>query len=193
MTYTQIISIFEKMFYDKWGYVLGTAGVKWTEKKAQETGKGKKWVGHMVADCSGAFVYALKKGNINIYHGSNRIAREHVEKILPIDKWEPGMIAFKSKSPGQEGYNLPADYKLGGTHYNGDLKDYYHCGLLDHDGSVINLQSSSTGCVLSTRFENWLWCARLKGVEYSNVERPVSISYELGRKLYEELSGYYEK
>ena len=58
------------------------------------------------------------------------MARVEVKELLPISQAKPGMIAFKKREPGEEGYNLPDDYLLGGSHYNGDLADYHHVGLV---------------------------------------------------------------
>lgn len=188
MTSQEIVKIFEGMYNDKWGYVLGTAGEKWTEAKAKEKG-GSKWIGHYVADCSGAFVYALKKGGISVYHGSNRLARIYTKQLLSIDERVPGMIAFKGKLPGTEGYGLPNEYKVGGKYYNGDLTDYYHCGLVDANGNIINLQSSSTGCVISSASQNWSCCGYLKDVTYENA---ITIPYDMAKNLYLYLKGMFE-
>ena len=96
-----IITDFNQMLTDKWGYIPATAGTMWTQAKQDATQNamakkyGSKWIGHMVADCSGAFVYVYKKYNLSIYHGSNRIARKYIEEVLPISEAKPGMAAFK--------------------------------------------------------------------------------------------------
>lgn len=194
MNYKEVINIFENMLKNKWGYILGTSGELWTKEK-QERKKingGEKWIGHVVADCSGAFVYTLKQGNIYVYHGSNRIARYYVEKLLPMSQAKPGMIAFKYKVKGQEGYSLPADYKGGGKYFNGDLNDYYHCGLVVEDG-VINLQSTNTGCVKSAITQNWNKCGYIKGVVYEDkAEKTINIPYDLAMQLYSVLAGEFK-
>ena len=62
-----LISLFRQALEEKWGYIWGTSGVKWTaalQKELENTtdadrslGRqyGKKWIGHTVADCSGLF------------------------------------------------------------------------------------------------------------------------------------------
>lgn len=123
-------------------------------------------------DCSGAFVWAYKRRGCSIYHGSNRIAREEVAALIPIKgaKLVPGMAAFKSRGPspfGLNGYSLPNSYREGGAHYNGDVTDYYHVGLVDADISrVLNAQSPSTGFVASPIDKGWTHVGYLKQVDY---------------------------
>ncbi len=189
MTYKDLIDEFHKMFIDGWGYVSGTAGVLWTKEKQEKSGNQKtaKWVGEIVSDCSGAFVYAMKRYGYSVYHGSNRIARQYVNELLDITKAKPGMIAFKEKKKGVEGYRLPNEYRAGGKYYNGDLNDYYHCGLIDYDMNVINLQSVETGCVKSKIDNGWVKCAELKNIDYLYMDNTnsVAIPTDLAKKLYD--------
>lgn len=191
MTSNELINIFETMLNDKWGYVLGTSGEMWTKEKADKYKKGNKWIGHRVADCSGAFVYALEIGGIFVYHGSNRIARKYVGILHDLNYIQPGMIVFKSKIKGQEGYNLPSEYQYGGKEYNGDLSDYYHCGLYVGDNHVINLQSASSGCVVSPLSQNWSKCAYINNVTYSDLKFNVELPYDLAKQLYGYLKGVF--
>lgn len=134
-------------------------------------------------DCSGAFVWSYKQHGHSIYHGSNRIARTEVLKLIPIGQAVvvPGMAAFKHRKPGESGYALPSSYQVGGSHYNGDLNDYYHIGLVDEDTArVLNAQSTNTGFVASKISQNWSHVAYLTQVDYdsyhveqSDVEIPV--------------------
>lgn len=171
------------------GYIAGTSGETWTaEKQARATDAmakkyGERWIGHKVEDCSGAFVRAYKAHGKSIYHGSNRIARSYVmpsstasgppaqegKALLPISEARPGMAAFKARKPGEQGYDLPDQYKPGGSHYNGDLNDYYHIGLVDADPRyVINAQSTMTGVVRSKIQDGWDAAAYLKNVDYND-------------------------
>ena len=169
-----IIADFQRFINEKRGYIPGTSGETWTREKqdklaqTNETVKkyGSQWIGKKVDDCSGAFVDSYNLHNMSIYHGSNRIAREYVVGLVPVSQARPGYAIFKLKSPGQDGYQLPDEYKKGGSHYNGDLNDYYHIGLLDDDGkNVINAQSTSKGFT-RTSLSLWNCAARLKAVSY---------------------------
>lgn len=173
----QIISDFQMMYNDRWGYIPGSSGQLWTQaaqdKKAlADPGVakyGQQWVGHKVADCSGAFVNSYRQHGLTIYHGSNRIAREYVVELLPPSYARPGMAAFKAYKPGDKYYALPSEYKPGGAHYNGNLFDYYHIGLVDDDPAyVINAASTKSGVKRSKLSDNWCAVGYLKAVQYDN-------------------------
>ena len=181
-----LVTDFQQMYNDKWGYIPGTSGQTWTQadqdKKAQtDSGVakyGKQWVGHKVADCSGAFVYSFKQHGLSIYHGSNRIVRKYIEALLPPSMAEPGMAAFKKRKPGEQYYDLPADYKKGGSYYNGDLNDYYHIGLVDDDTAyVLNSASTSSGFKRSKLADGWCAVAKLKDITYEGGVSPVERLY----------------
>lgn len=198
MTYQDLINEFHKMYIDGWGYVGSTAGILWTQEKQDKSNNPntKKWIGHIVADCSGAVVYALKRYGISVYHGSNRIARVYTKELLDISKAKPGMIAFKQRKIGTEGYRLPTDYKAGGKYYTGDLNDYYHCGIIDNDMNVINLQSVTTGCVKSKITNNWSKCGELLNVDYgtnNTSNNTIEIPYDLAKELYTYLKGCFNE
>lgn len=147
-----LMDVFVKMCVQHWDYRLGAA-----EKGC--------------VDCSGAFVYAYSLFGKKIAHGSNAIARQYVEELLPISEAKPGMAAFKYREPGQTGYDLPAKYRQGGSAYNGDLRDYYHIGLVNETCShVLNAQSTQTGFMRSKISQNWLCCGYLKAVDYGRKE-----------------------
>ncbi|MBQ9196552.1 MAG: hypothetical protein IJ157_04835 [Clostridia bacterium] len=180
MTCKEIVTVFQGYLAAQDGYIPGTAGEVWTAEKqrkatdAQAQKYGAQWIGHHVEDCSGAFVRAYKAHNLSIYHGSNRIAREYVAALLPISQAMPGMATFKAREPGEKNYALPAEYQKGGKRHNGDMKDYYHIGLVDADGQhVINAQSTQTGVVRSN-LSGWDCVGYLKAVEYEDKEGSMS-------------------
>lgn len=173
MNAEQLIADFRRMPDEKWGYIPGASGELWTaekqEKKAAKDAQvakyGAQWIGHHVADCSGAFVWAYRQHGLSIYHGSNRIAREYVQKLLPPAEAKPGMVAFKGRNPGDKYYDLPSEYKPGGSHYNGDLVDYYHIGLIDNNPAmVINAQSTKNGVNVSQLSNGWCAVGWPKGI-----------------------------
>ena len=71
ITTTDLIGLFQQALKENWGYIWGTAGVKWTAARQKELEKttdsdraqgrkyGSKWIGHTVADCSGLFSWAF--------------------------------------------------------------------------------------------------------------------------------------
>ena len=81
-----LIQLFRKALDEKWGYIWGKAGSKWTQElqdaaeRAYRQGNnqyemasryGQQWVGRRVADCSGLFYWAFKELGGYMYHGSN--------------------------------------------------------------------------------------------------------------------------
>lgn len=148
----KLIALFQRMYREHWAYKWGSAS-------------------QGCVDCVGAFVWAYRQFGQSIYHGSNRIARSYVKELLPISQAQPGMAVFKLRKPGQQYYDLPAEYRQGGARYNGDLNDYYHIGLVDTDPAfVLNAQSAKTGFVRSRITQNWACCGELKAVEYGGEE-----------------------
>lgn len=171
---SDIIDDFRRFYNEDRGYIPATSGETWTRSKQDELAKtnetvknyGAQWIGKKVDDCSGAFVDAYRTHGMSIYHGSNRIAREYVECLVPASEAKPGYAVFKIRKPNDDKYALPAEYKKGGSHYNGDLNDYYHIGLLDRDGeNVINAQSTSKGFT-KTNLSTWQYAGKLKAVRY---------------------------
>lgn len=130
-------------------------------------------------DCSGAFVWSYTQQGHYIYHGSNRMARVEIERLIPIEKAVivPGMAAFKHRKPGENYYSLPSAYQPGGREYNGDLNDYYHVGLVDKDTSrVLNAKGEATGFVSSPITQKWTHVGYLKQVDYGNTKENTPMS-----------------
>ena len=178
ITAEMILKDFQRMLREKWKYVSGGA----------ETGQ---------VDCSGAFVWAYRQHGLSIYHGANRIAREHVVELIPFAEAKergiiiPGMAALKTRKPGEARYALPAAYRKGGSHYNGDLLDYYHIGMVDADTeAVLNAQGTATGFVRSPITQNWSHVARLKALAYEEApDVEVRISRAAAAELLAALMG----
>ena len=144
----------QTMWQENWTYVWGAAS------------KGK-------VDCSGVLVYVYRKHGLKIYHGSNRIARVHVERLIPIDEAlqggliVPGMAAFRSRAPGEARYSLGSQYKPGGRYHNGDLRGYYHVGVVDEDTAyVLNAAGTRNDFERHPLRDGWSHVARLADVDY---------------------------
>lgn len=172
-----LIAKFQYALDNKWGYILGTAGIKWTQAKQDEatgdTAKayGKKWIGHYVADCSGLFTWAFKELGGYMYHGSNTMWNKYcVAK---------GKLVNGKRSDGKELKPGTAVFVL----KNGN--DRSHVGLYIGNGKVIEASSTQTG-VIMTDITNKKWAewGELKGIDYrtnskdtpaEDKETPVSI------------------
>lgn len=138
----KLIAEFQTMYDEHWRYEWGAA----------ETG---------CVDCSGAFVYAYRQFGKSISHGSNAIARNYCGDLRPIADAQPGWAAFKYKTPGQDGYDLPEKYKG-----SSDQRDFYHIGLVDETGKyVLNAQSVKAGFTRK-KLSAWGCVAPLKAVDY---------------------------
>lgn len=142
------------MWAENWAYVWGGASVN-------------------KIDCSGVLVYVYKQHGLKIYHGSNRIARVHVDRLIPIDEAlqggliVPGMAAFRSRAPGDAKYSLGGQYKPGGRYHNGDLRGYYHIGVVDEDTAyVLNAAGTRDDFERHPIREGWSHVARLLDVDY---------------------------
>ena len=143
----------------KWGYIFGTAGVKWTAEKQDEIDKttaskydsarkyGRKWVGHYVADCSGLVKYLCRQGKVTVPHGSNSQWRNSL--------FEKGEIAGSALPVGALVFKLR----------NGD--DFYHVGVYVGGGDVIEAQGTQKG-VVKSRLTSWTHYGLVRGIGYSD-------------------------
>ena len=168
ITNTDLIAKFQQALKDKWGYIWGTAGVKWTAARQAELEKttdanransrkyGAQWIGHMVADCSGLFSWAFKQLGGYMYHGSDTMYRQYCNQKGELKKGER---------------TDKATLKPGTAVFVWNGKKYSHVGLYVGDGKVIESagakQGVISGNVTATKWTNW---GELKGVDYSGVQ-----------------------
>ena len=163
ITTQELIAKFQQALSEKWGYIWGTAGVMWTAAKQKELEKttdsdreqgrryGKKWIGHMVADCSGLFTWAFKQLGGTMYHGSNTMYL----------KWcsDKGKLSGGKRADGKE-------LKPGTAVFVWNGKNYSHVGLYIGDGTVIEAMGTRNGVtttkVNASKWTNW---GELKGVD----------------------------
>ena len=162
----ELVELVEQAYTEKWGYIWGTSGVMWTQKKQEEVERnyandpvkyhnydkaaqfGGKWIGHMVTDCSGLPYQMLKKLGIKVYHGSNSI-------------WDKGYLSHKGKiTPGLK---LP----IGAAIFTGTANDHPHIGTLVSETCVTEAKGTTAG-VVHTPLSNkkWTYWGLYKGVQY---------------------------
>lgn len=169
ITTQALIAKFKEALEDEWGYIWGTAGVKWTAAKQADLEKttdddraqgrlyGKKWIGHMVADCSGLFSWAFRQLGGEMYHGSNTMYR----------KWcrDKGSLDKGRRTDGKELLPGTAVFVWNGTTYS-------HVGLYIGNGTVIEAQGTRTG-VTTTKVtaSKWTCWGELNGVDYANAPK----------------------
>lgn len=149
-----LYSACEMMLRDQWGYIWGTAGIEWTEARQKATENemaqkyGSRWIGHMVADCSGVMVYIWRQYGLKIPHGSNSIKRQSMGKLSTIPK--PGQGALKLR----------------------DGDDYYHIGIVAKDGQhVYEAKGTIFGFVVSD-VKEWDWFGDFNDVDYEEGQMP---------------------
>lgn len=169
-----LIEKFQYALANAWGYIWGTAGVKWTAAKQAELEKttdsdrangrkyGKKWIGHMVADCSGLFSWAFKQLGGTMYHGSNTMYLEWCSDKGKLDNGK--RTDGKSLKPGTAVFV-----------WNG--KNYSHVGLYIGDGTVIEAKGTifgvTTSKVSDTKWTHW---GELNGVDYGSISSSMPVS-----------------
>ncbi|MBO7662991.1 MAG: peptidoglycan-binding protein [Clostridia bacterium] len=162
-----LIDKFKEALADKWGYIWGTAGEKWTAAKQAQLDKttdadransrkyGSQWIGHMVADCSGLFSWAFKQLGGYMYHGSDTMFRKYCT--------ETGELKTGKRTDGQGLKPGTAVFV-----YKSDKKKYTHVGLYIGDGWVIEAAGARQGVIrgkiTNSKWTNW---GELKGVDYS--------------------------
>ena len=154
-----LINKFWYAYNNKFGYILNTAGEKWTQEKQNKTTistakqYGAKWIGHYVADCSGLFSWAFKQLGGYMYHGSNTMWDKYCTA--------QGKLSGGKRADGKELKPGTAVFVLKGT------SDRSHVGLYVGDGQVIEASGTQAGVII-TNITNKKWCewGELKGVEY---------------------------
>ena len=128
-------------------------------------------------DCVGLIIGAIRRagGQWRGLHGSNYAARSELrEKIQPIvgtGELLPGDVVFKAYEPGQGGYNLPKRYEPGGESYNGDLRDYYHIGIVESVYPLRIRHMTTPKAKMDTSIGKWGWHGQLKKISYSGGEK----------------------
>ena len=160
-----LIEKFRLALREKWGYIWGTAGEKWTETKQRQLEKttdsnraqgrkyGKKWIGHTVADCSGLFSWAFRQLGGTMYHGSDTMYRKWCTEKGELRKGKRTDCA--ALKPGT------AVFVWNGSRYS-------HVGLFVGDETVIEAMGTING-VTTTKVTagKWTHWGELTGVNYA--------------------------
>ena len=160
-----LIAKFQQALEEKWGYIWGTAGEKWTAEKQKELEKttdanraqgrqyGSKWIGHRVADCSGLFSWAFRQLGGTIYHGSDTMYRKYCVNKGELKKGK--RTDYGTLKPGTAVFV-----------WNGEK--YSHVGLFVGDGTVIEAMGTIYG-VTTTKVTagKWTHWGELAGVDYN--------------------------
>ena len=124
-------------------------------------------------DCIGLIIGAIRRagGSWPGIHGSNYAARKETDYLLPLSgtgDLKPGEIVFKAREPGKSGYSLPSRYKKGGKYYNGDLRDYYHIGLVESAAPLRIRHMTSPRAKMDRTLGKWAFHGKLKRTAFGN-------------------------
>lgn len=161
-----LIQKFKFALSNFWGYIMGTAGILWTADKQATTENemaiqyGEKWIGHMVADCSGLFVWAFRQLGGSIYHGSNTI-------------WNKYLTAKGKLTNGQRSDGKPIRPGTAVFLTKGD--DRHHIGLYIGNGKCIEAKGTRYG-VIESNITHWDEWGELKDVDY--MDTPIEPIYK---------------
>jgi len=121
-------------------------------------------------DCIGLIIGAIRRagGQWRGMHGSNYAARREMDTLQKINgsaELVPGEVVYKAYEPGQGGYNLPGRYEHGGDYFNGDLRDYYHIGIVTSVYPLRIRHMNSPRSKVDTSIGKWAYHGKLKKVE----------------------------
>lgn len=142
------------------------------EIAAEEPGyqKGHDGSDHM-CDCIGLIIGAIRRagGQWRGLHGSNYAARKETEKLVHVKSAAdlvPGMVIYKAYEPGVGGYALPARYEPGGDYYTGDMRDYYHVGVVISTSPLRIRHMTTPRPKMDKELGKWAWAGKLKKLAY---------------------------
>lgn len=165
-----LISKFQYALDNDWGYIWGKSGQLWTQKDQNAASRemtvkyGSRWIGHIVADCSGLFRWAYKQLGGEISHGSNLIYNGHCRS--------KGKLSGGKRTDGQE-------LKPGTAVFTGTEGDHGHIGLYIGNGWVIEAAGTQQGVIRSkVTASKWTFWGELKAVDYSGSADPAPAAPE---------------
>ena len=157
---SDLIEKFRYALENKWGYIWGTSGQLWTQKRQNDSSRemtvkyGSRWIGHYVADCSGLFRWAYKQLGTDCAHGSNSIYDRYCK--------DKGRLRNGKK------YTTNEELKPGTAVFTGVEGDHGHIGLYIGGGEVIEARGTQYGVVKSKVTDSrWTFWGELTAVEYA--------------------------
>ena len=157
---------------EKWGYIYGTAGKMWTQELQNRMNKtteekytksrkyGKKWIGHMVTDCSGLVYWALLELGEKTTH--------HAWYLYTDFCTAKGQLKGGKRDDGQD--ILPGTLVF----IKGSKEHIHHVGVYIGDGTVVEAKGVEYGVVTSP-LSKWEFWGELKCVDYFNHQIQVEV------------------
>ena len=152
MTYAEAVRKFLAM----------VAKIKSLNPKYRQPGDGSDGT----CDCIGLIIGAIRRMGLKWtgIHGSNWAARKEfveLKKITSASQLELGDVVLKAVEQGEKGWDLPSRYRKGGQYYNGDLRDYYHAGVVTSI-NPFNITHMSTRMTVDTKLGRWNYGGKLR-------------------------------
>lgn len=164
-----------------WGYIWGKCGILWTAARQNDLTKkynadpdkysdyksavqyGKKWIGHMVADCANLLRWCAKQcGDTGVHSGSNLI-------------WQCDLSAKGELRNGKRTDGEPL--KPGTFVFTGTSSKHGHVGGYIGNGKVIEDVGTQTGVALTSLFaktkdgsDKWTWWGERKNMIFDVAE-----------------------
>lgn len=127
-------------------------------------------------DCVGLIIGALRLCGVKYdhTHGSNYFARYYTEELHRVTRatdLQTGQLVYKAHEPGETGYDAGIVQKRYGK--SGDLRDYYHIGVVTCTQPLCITHCSTGGMHYDTRIGKWQYAGWCKGVEDMIDDKPV--------------------
>lgn len=128
---------------------------------------------HGECDCVGLIIGSIRRagGQWRGMHGSNYAARNEMvrlEKVGDPSALEPGEVVYKAAEPDASNYTLPDRYKPGGSGYNGDIRDYFHIGIVVSASPLRIRHITGPGAVMDTKIGRWKYHGKLTKIDYES-------------------------
>lgn len=118
-------------------------------------------------DCIGLIIGAIRRMGLEWsgIHGSNWTARRGLvclQKITNVMDLQVGDVVLKARNKTDKNYKLPDRYKINGAYYDGDLKDYYHAGVVTSVSPLQITHMTSPTVKVDTSLGKWSHHGTLK-------------------------------
>ena len=122
-------------------------------------------------DCIGLIIGAIRRsgGTWSGIHGTNYAVRQQIEEKLEIKSVNDLFVGEAVFKYTDDTKNLPANYKPGGKYYDGDLRDYYHVGVVMSVKPLQIKHMTSPHAMTDTKLGKWKVGGRLKKVDYLSI------------------------
>ena len=129
------------------------------------------WGNDGTCDCIGLIIGAIRRadGNWRGTHGSNYAARSEMDDLLAvaaIDDLDIGDAVYKAREPDDRRYALPDKYRPGGGSYNGDVRDYYHVGIVESISPLKIRHMTTPRPKMDDALGKWAYHGHLKKIDY---------------------------